>query len=256
MIHSPNSSEIVRQAIVLAAGNGDRFRNGISQSKLLTPVGGTPLLIRTLTSAQRAGISDAHIVLGYDAARVRALAESAAPAGLHLHFHLNRDWHRENGVSVLAARASVRDRPFALMMGDHIFESQVLERLLRWPRAEDEALLGIDRQTHLRDDALSEIQTLEATKVQLRGDRVTAIGKSLHPFDALDTGLFVCDASVFDALAAACAGGDSTLSGGIGRLAPRGLVRGVDIGAANWCDIDTIDDLAVAERLVSCHSHA
>jgi CTP:molybdopterin cytidylyltransferase MocA len=38
-------AEIVRRAIVLAAGNGDRFRNGSSHSKLLTPIAGTPLLI-------------------------------------------------------------------------------------------------------------------------------------------------------------------------------------------------------------------
>ena len=248
--------QAVRQAIVLAAGNGDRFRNGSAHSKLLTPVAGTPLLIRTLTSAHRAGISDAHIVLGYDAEHVRALAESAAPPDLHLHFHVNHEWYRENGVSVLAARSSIRERAFALMMGDHIFEPQVLERLLQEPRTTDEALLCVDRQTGHRDDPISEIRATEATKVRLRGDRVTAIGKTLHPYDALDTGLFVCDPSVFEALSEACASGDSTLSGGIRRLASRGLVRGVDIGSAGWCDIDTVADLAIAEQLVGAPDRA
>jgi choline kinase len=89
----------------------------------------------------------------------------------------------------------------------------------------------------------------------LDGDRVTAIGKTVEPFDALDTGLFVCQASVFEALDAACEDGDSTLSGGIRRLAARGLVRAVDIGAARWCDIDTVADLALAEQLLGSAPH-
>src|SRR5262245_39605283 len=41
----------VRDAVVLAAGNGDRFRNGARQSKLLQPVLGQTLILRTLETA-------------------------------------------------------------------------------------------------------------------------------------------------------------------------------------------------------------
>jgi choline kinase len=78
---------------------------------------------------------------------------------------------------------------------------------------------------------------------------VTAIGKTLDPYDALDTGLFLCQSSVFDALDESCRAGDSTLSGGIRRLAARNLVRGVDIGDAPWWDVDTVADLATAQRI-------
>jgi 1L-myo-inositol 1-phosphate cytidylyltransferase len=234
----------VDHAIVLAAGNGDRFHSGIPQSKLVTSVAGTPLLIRTLTSAWQAGITHAHLVLGFDADRVRALAIGGAPDGLSLHFHLNHNWHQENGISVLAARAGVADRPFALLMGDHIFEAGALESLMRLPRLAGEALIGVD---HLTSDP--EI-VLEATKVRMRDGLVTAIGKSVHPFDALDTGLFVCDESLFAALDTACAAGDTTLSGGMARLAAGGLVRGIDLGPARWCDIDTLADLTIAEALI------
>jgi choline kinase len=89
----------------------------------------------------------------------------------------------------------------------------------------------------------------EATKVKMRGDRIMAIGKTIAPFDALDTGLFVCDGSLFTAVADSCAAGDTTLSGGIARLAAQGLVRGIDIGLARWCDVDTTADLTMAEEL-------
>ena len=234
----------IHDGIVLAAGNGDRFHGGAARSKLHTPVAGVPLLIRTLVSARDAGITDAHVVLGYDAARVRQLASERRPAGMRVHFHLNRDWHRENGVSVLAARDAVADRPFALLMGDHIFDPDALRRLARAARGEAETLLGVDARP--TDPGTAG----EATKVRLDHGRVVAIGKALSPYDALDTGLFVCTPRLFAALEESCAAGDTTLTGGVRRLAARGLVRAVDIGQSHWCDIDTVDDLDAAEELI------
>jgi CDP-L-myo-inositol myo-inositolphosphotransferase len=79
---------------------------------------------------------------------------------------------------------------------------------------------------------------------------VLEIGKMIEPYHALDTGLFVSAPALFAALDESCAAGDTTLSGGIRRLAARGLVRGVDIGDRAWCDIDTLTDLESAEGLL------
>jgi 1L-myo-inositol 1-phosphate cytidylyltransferase / CDP-L-myo-inositol myo-inositolphosphotransferase len=232
----------VDRALVLAAGNGDRFQHPSAHSKLTTSIGGVPLLARTLASAKLAGVTDAHIVLGFDADRVRRLAESEAPAGLALHFHHNREWHRENGLSVLAVRDRLSDGPFALLMGDHLFDAGLLRRMLR-ASTRGAALVAVDSRI---DDGHD---TSEATKVRLRDGVVTAIGKTITPFDALDTGLFVCEPALFAALDAARAQGDTTLSAGIARLASQGLVRSMDIGDACWCDVDTIDDLVAAENV-------
>src|SRR5204862_7347907 len=142
--------------------------------------------------------------------------------------YLNRNWREENGLSLLTARPHVNDAPFALLMGDHVFESDVLRRLLAAPQQPDEALIAVDSRAKEPQVAL------EATKVRMQGDLVTAIGKTIDPYDALDTGVFVCQSSVFDATEESCATGNTTLSGGIGRLAARGLMRGIDIGDAYW----------------------
>jgi choline kinase len=242
----PGTSSWVREAIVLAAGNGDRFRQPTAQSKLLAPIAGTPLLTRTLASAARAGITQLHLVLGYDAARVADLAWSSAPAGLALHTHLNRDWHRENGLSVLTARRSLGDRPFALLMGDHLFDAAALERLLSSPRRDGETLLCVDPRP------APPAVAAEATRVRLDGDgRIVAIAKDLEPYDALDTGLFVCDASLFTALDAARRTGDTTLSAGIRYLSDRRRVTGVDVGDGRWCDVDTAEDVGPAAQVVA-----
>jgi choline kinase len=121
----------VRDAIVLAAGNGDRFQNGTRRSKLLQPVLGQPLILRTLSTAAAAGVTAFEIVVGYQADMLRDAVQRGAPRGTTVHFTYNAEWHLENGVSVLAARERLADRRFALLMGDHLFEPRVLSRLLR-----------------------------------------------------------------------------------------------------------------------------
>lgn len=232
-------------ALVLAAGNGDRFLTGSRGSKLACCVAGVPLIARTLHAAHRAGIRCAHVVVGYDAAHVRAVATSGAPRGLDLRFYYNARWPLENGASVLAARPSLEGKRFALLMGDHVFDWRVLRRLVEIETRDTESLVAVDAK--LPDPAVAR----EATKVRLDNGLVVEIGKGLDTYDALDTGLFVCAPNLLDAAAESCASGDTTLSGAVRTLAVRGLVRGVDVGGAPWCDIDTPEDLAAAEALVA-----
>lgn len=231
----------VRTALILAAGNGERFRNSAYESKLLQPLLGQPILLRTIEAARQAGIDHIAIVVGYHADRVRALAERAASSRLTLSFAHNPDWQLENGVSALAARHLVSGGRFALLMGDHVFDPGVLAGMLRHAVAPGESLLAVDSRPVPR--AVAD----EATKVRLDGSRIVAIGKDLADYNALDTGVFLCAPNLFDALAAACAGHDTTLTGGIRQLASRGLMRGIDIGDARWYDIDTVSDLEAAE---------
>lgn len=148
-------------------------------------------------------------------------------------------------MSVLAVRDRFPDRRFALLMGDHLFEPPVLSTLLRLPAERGESILAVDTQP-----ASAEVAA-EATQVRMDGAHITAIGKELDDYDALDTGLFVCSPALFDALETARHSGDTTLSGGIRELAAQRLMRGADVGGASWYDIDTLADLTTAERLLS-----
>jgi choline kinase len=237
----------VRRALVLAAGNGDRFVNGAPQSKLLQCVLGRPLIIRTLTTAVAAGITRFEVVLGFQADALSRAISSCCP-DLDVQFTYNPEWHLENGVSVLAARHRLADGPFALLMGDHVFDPSALTKLLYSAVGADESVLGIDRRP-AADDVVQ-----EATKVSLDGSRIVAIGKDLPRFDALDTGMFVCSPVVFDALTESQRTGDTTLSGGIRELAARGLMHGLDIGDTEWFDIDTLADLEAAESRLAIRS--
>jgi len=242
---APPPRGIVRKAVILAAGNGDRFQTPTHDSKLLQPLLGQPILLRTLHGAAEAGITDVTVVVGYQADRVRALAERGAPAALTLSFAHNAEWRLENGVSALAAQPHTGSDRFALLMGDHVFEPPVLQRMLRLQVDDDRSLLAVDA-----GKAAPELAA-EATKVRRDGSRIVAIGKELDDYDALDTGLFVFSPHLYAALEQARAQGDTTLSGGVRQLAARGMMHAVEIGGATWCDIDTVSDLAAAESVLA-----
>jgi len=88
-------------------------------------------------------------------------------------------------------------------------------------------------------------------KVQTRGNNVIGIGKNLRNYDAIDTGLFVCPTEIFAYLEQAKStngGSDCSLANGIELMAGDDKVRGIDIGAARWHDIDTPRVLEHAEQ--------
>lgn len=234
----------ISEAVILIAGQGSRLR-GANKSflKPFVPVVGRPLISYILDGVISAGINTVHFVVGYESERVIAEAKRLIPPHISASFVVNRDWQKQNGISLLAMAGHVRS-PFLLTMGDHLFDDTIVECLLdRF----DPALLNIaiDRKLHL-------ILDLEdAMKVQTRGTNVTAIGKNLRHYDAIDTGLFVCPAEIFEYLERAKSihgDSDCSLADAVRLMAGDDKVRGIDIGAARWHDIDTPLVLQHAEQ--------
>jgi choline kinase/phosphoglycolate phosphatase-like HAD superfamily hydrolase/phosphatidylglycerophosphate synthase len=224
------------KCVVLAAGCGSRLGRG--QPKPLEPVCGLPLVERVVATAARAGVDDFVVVTGYEADRVEAfLADLALRRRLRITSQRNRDWSAGNGTSALAARELVGDE-FLLVMGDHVFDEQILQRLVEQRVEPGGIVVAADRRVGADAIALDS----DATKLLVQGERVREIGKDLERYNAYDTGAFLCTASIFDALAVSTAGGDGSLSGGVRRLAHLGGVRVVDIGDAHWVDVDTAAD--------------
>ena len=58
----------------------------------------------------------------------------------------------------------------------------------------NQSILAVDTQPAPADVAA------EATRVRMAGTYITAIGKELGEYDALDTGVFVCSPALFGAL--------------------------------------------------------
>jgi len=234
----------VSEAVILIAGQGSRLRGADKNFlKPFVPVLGRPLLSYILQAVSCAGISTAYFVVGYESERVIAKAKQLIPPHINASFIVNNEWEKQNGISLLAAAGYV-SAPFLLTMGDHVFDDTIIDCLLE--NFEPGVLnIAIDRKL----DSIVDLD--DAMKLQTRGNNVTGIGKNLRTYDAIDTGLFVCPLEIFAYLEQAKSingGSDCSLANGVELMASDGKVRGIDIGSAQWHDIDTPRVLEHAER--------
>jgi len=233
----------VSQTIILAAGNGSRLGSHASGvPKPLVPVAGRPLIAHALEHAAESGCREAVIVTGYESERVRATVEALA-SPLQIRFVHNPNTSVPNGVSLLTA-APVAASRFFLQMVDHVFASAALPRLVAAPFGADE----VGRV--LVDRAPRDIDLDDATRVRLEGARVSAIGKGITPWDAVDAGCFVLSPAVFDALRRVPDDASRTVSSGMRHLVEQGRLGAADLEGLGWVDVDTPADHEVAERLL------
>jgi len=231
----------VSTAVVLMAGMGSRLRatTGVLP-KPLFPLLGKPLVTYTLEALARNGITNTCVITGYESEAVTEGVGKFAPAGLKLNFVFNRDWKKQNGISVLAAAPFVTGE-FLLMMSDHLFDDALIRELIASPEA-DCLNLAVDRKI----DAIFDLD--DAMKVKTDGSKIRAIDKRLTDFDAVDTGLFRCSLRFFDYLERAKIDGDCSLADGVRLAAAEDRARVIDIGDLWWQDVDTPEMFAEAER--------
>ena len=234
-----NRGQQITQAVILAAGNGKRLQS--STPKPAHRLLGVPLLARTLLSLEKAGITDAYVVTGYEAAKVRETIERFTRLSLRVHWLHNENWREPNGLSVLAAKEAVSG-PFILTMSDHLFDSSIVKTLIEQTSPADAISLAVDRAV----DSIFDLD--DATKVAVKGDRIDAIGKTLSTYQAIDTGVFLATPALFEALDATHAEGRSSLSDGVQLLAASGRAKVVDVTGKLWQDIDTPEGHAEGER--------
>ncbi len=230
-------------ALIIAGGAGVRLQAVTGPvPKPLLKLCGVPLIKRIILTAARAGVKRFVIVTGYEADRFHeVLSNDPGLDALEIEWVHNDRWDLPNGVSALAARSRLEE-PFALLMADHLFEQRTLERLLEEPVAEGECLLAVDRKI----DRVYDLD--DATKVEVRGDKVVGIDKGLQAFNAVDTGMFLCTPALFDALDAVDGPEGCALSDGIRALAAEGRMRAFDVGDGFWQDVDTPEMLAQGEK--------
>jgi choline kinase len=204
------------------------------------------LISYTLDALVPAGIKTVNFVVGYESARMIEQVKQLIPAGLSVFFIENRDWKKQNGISLLAAAGRV-SRAFLLTMSDHLFDGAVVDHLL--DSSEPGFLnIAVDRKL----DSIFDLE--DAMKVLTCGDRIINIGKNLRHYDAIDTGLFVCPVKIFDYLERGKSGSrrsDCSLADAVQLMAGDKNVRAIDIGDAWWQDVDTPQMLKYAERQIS-----
>ncbi len=229
------------QALIVAAGQGSRLRS-LAESKPLAPIAGRPLIEHVVPSAANGGATGFVVVTGYRAEPLELyLADLAGAIGLPIQSVRNAEWERPNGLSVVAAAQHLAGE-YLLMMSDHLFDPEIVRALIAAPPAA--LTLAIDR---VSDSPLIDLD--DATKVKLgESGRIERIGKTIEPYDAIDTGLFRAGPELIAAIRESVeAGAEGSLSEGVQRLADRGRASILDVTGRWWLDVDDPRAFALAE---------
>ena len=223
------------------AGTGSRLRGSADTiAKPLIPIAGRPLISYAIDSFDKVGVKTVHAVVGPNGDELAAALAPLLPAHMRFHPISNPNWQQQNGVSLLTASDQVT-APFFLAMGDHLFESSILDRLI--------AHADLTRLNLAVDRKIGSIFDLgDAMKVRTQGNLIRAIGKELGSYNAIDTGIFLCPEIMFDYLRRALKEGDCSLADGVRLMAADGNALAIDIGDAWWQDVDTPEMLMRAEQ--------
>lgn len=232
------------KCLILAAGQGSRLRS-VAEVKPLARLAGLPLIRHVMQLAWLGGASEFVVVTGYRAERLGAeLVGAGEWTGAKVTLVHNKGWRGANGASVLAAAPEL-DRPFIILMSDHLFDPAMLRRLIDCADPAAALTLAVDF-----DIANPELDLEDATKVKLDGDcRILDIGKGLTDYQAIDTGIFVATPALAEAIRGAIdSGGAGSLSEGVQALAREGRARALDCSNHWWLDVDDAAAFLKAER--------
>ena len=129
----PPVASPVRRAVILAAGIGSRLRPLTAEvPKCLVEVDGQLILLRALRALAAQGVSEAVIVVGYQADAIRSRV-GARFAGLDIRYVDAPRYATTNNICSLWDAREYCDEDILLLEGDVVFDDEVLERLLRQP---------------------------------------------------------------------------------------------------------------------------
>src|SRR3954451_25045669 len=119
------------KAVILAAGCATRLRPYSDDTpKTLLPVGGVPILRRTITNLLRVGFDQFVIGTGYLAHQVRDAVGSWF-SGLDVTFVSNPEYRwTSKSYSWLLTRGPGETSGFILLDGDVVFDAAVVEELV------------------------------------------------------------------------------------------------------------------------------
>jgi histidinol-phosphate/aromatic aminotransferase/cobyric acid decarboxylase-like protein/choline kinase len=125
----PSGSLPVRRALILAAGLGRRMRPLTTDvPKCLVEVNGVPILFRSLRVLASAGVTEAIIVVGHEAAQVRRRVGHNF-AGIDIEYVDAPSFDTTNNIRSLWDARRYCDEDILLLEGDIVFDRDVVMRL-------------------------------------------------------------------------------------------------------------------------------
>ncbi|WP_243318902.1 UTP--glucose-1-phosphate uridylyltransferase GalU [Geothrix paludis] len=259
----------LRKAVIPVAGLGTRFLPATkAQPKEMLPLVDTPVIQYVVEEAIRAGVESIVLVTG----RGKGAIENHFDVAYELEDTLRRRGKQEDldivrdithlaqfayvrqgeplglGHAVLCARHAVGDEPFALLLGDDVFDERdsALEALISAYHATGKSVVGVQE---VPEDHVSRYGIVSAPRNRESVWDVTSIVEKPKPEDAPSrwavVGRYVLEPRVFDHLAALKpgVGGEYQLTDALALLAKEGRLVAAPIPAQRFDTGNKLDYL-------------
>jgi 2-aminoethylphosphonate-pyruvate transaminase len=183
------------------------------------------VLIRTLTSLAKIGVTNVCVVDGEHATEIRNRLRIAELASMRIQVLANKSWRRDSGSSVLIAREFFASAggPCLVVRGDRPLDPEALADLANSSLGDAEALITVAAAP--AGDLGHEV------KVRIgKANEVTSIGLDMDRFDAVFTGHMLASAALVDVLAGF---NNPSIEDALSMWAAQGLVR-ARVGRLSW----------------------
>jgi len=163
---------MIKQAVILAAGQGRRlWPHTQNVPKCLLTIGGKTILEYQVEALLSQKVERITVVIGYESDRVREVL------GPKINYIENKHFRKTSSMYSLWLARREAQHGFLALNGDVLFHRGILESLMSSPHAD---ALAIDFEAVLAEEEM---------KVQVKGERVHALSKTLRQPDGENVGM-------------------------------------------------------------------
>ena len=239
-------------AAIVCGGEGKRLSlavNGLP--KALIPIQKRPMLEHVIRDLSANGIKNIFLLTRHQHGLI---TETMLPLVQNVDVHLTSFYADVGKMEhiLLFLDTVMTQESFLLLPGDHLFDDGIINALKAVP-PRNGLILAVACAQGTRDYGP---MSSNCHKVCLNrnNDSIVAIGKDLQMFNAFDTGAYHWSVTLKDRLRIFLQSGPPEkmkLSAFTQVLANEGLARYVNIGMKRWVNINTIQDLNIAERYLA-----
>jgi len=228
------------KAVIIAAGCGSRLEEkhkGIPKS--LLELKGKRLIDIILDKLVVSGINEVIVVTGYKSEMLEEAVKVYENTTMQIQCSHNSDWKRPNGISVLCAKDYIKQgEEFILLMSDHLFQQEMLNKVVQADIGSEDALLAIDFKIDNIPD-IDDGMKIKCEQVDGKMYNLLEFDKFLIEYQAIDCGIFKLNTNFFTILENNIKKGKFSLSDACNDLCTSGQMKGVDIEENLWIDLDT-----------------
>jgi choline kinase len=129
-------------------------------------------------------------------------------------------------------------------MSDHIFNPEIARQLINHSHENEGIILAVDENLENPFIDMSDV-----TRVFAENKFIRSIGKGIEPYNCFDTGIFLCQPALFEAIQKSSKEfKDDSLSGAVRLLAKEKRAGVMPINGLFWCDIDDPNNFKQAEE--------